>query len=158
MNSKIYQDHILGEQHGTTSAEELHMLRRIIKVDSEKYTEEERMNFHRIGLHLRMRRYLEQPIKKIILTGEFLGELLNIYKVKKIKFAELINYESSNLHAILKGRRRMSNKIAIKVGAIFSIDPQLWMFIEAKNELAKFRANNDIPTSLYTIDKLRETR
>lgn len=153
-----YFDHILGEQNSTSNSDEIKILKRIIKAHSEDYTENEKMNFQRIGLHLRMKRYLTDPIKKIYPVGEFLKELLEIYKVKKIKFAELIDYENTNLHAVLKGRRRLNNKLATKIGLIFSIDPQLWMYIDAKNELAKYQKDNKFPKKKYSLDKLKYAR
>ena len=158
MTSHKHFDHILGEQNSTTDAKELKMLKSIIKAHSEEYSDEEKMNFQRIGLHLRMKRYLSEPIKQIIPAGQFLKELLEIYKVKKIKFAELIEYENSNLHAVLKGRRKLNNKLATKIGTMFSIDPQIWMFIDAKNELAKFQNDKSFPKSKYSLDKLKYAR
>jgi plasmid maintenance system antidote protein VapI len=153
-----YFDHIIGEQNHKSSLEDIKMLKRIIKAHSEDYTEDEKMNFQRIGLHLTMKRYLAEPIKQIKPVGEFLNELLEIYKVKKTKFAELIDYENTNLHAVLKGRRRLNNKLATKIGSIFSIDPQLWMYIDAKNELAKYQKENVISKSKYTLAKLKYAR
>ena len=153
-----YFDQILGEQNSMSNPEEIKMLKRIIKADSEDYSEEEKMNFKRIGLHLRMKRYLAEPIKNIKPVGEFLNELLEIYKVKKVKFAEIIDYENTNLHAVLKGRRRLNNKLASKIGSIFSIDPQLWMYIDAKNELAKYQKENKLLKSKYSLEKLKYAR
>lgn len=151
-------DHLIGEQNHKSSPEEIKLLKRIIKAHSEDYSEDERMNFQRIGLHLRMKRYLSEPIKQIKPVGEFLNELLEIYKVKKTKFAELIDYESTNLHAVLRGRRRLNNKLATKIGSIFSIDPQLWMYIDAKNELATYQKENKISKVKYCIKQLKYAR
>lgn len=151
-------DQIIGEQNHNSSPEEIELVKRIIKAHSEGYPDEERMNFQRIGLHLSMQRYLSEPIKEVKPIGEFLNELLNIYKVKKTKFADLIDYESTNLHAVLKGRRRLNNKLAIKIGTIFSIDPQLWMFIDAKNELADFQKRNKISKAKYNLKQLKYAR
>ena len=158
MTSHEHFDHILGEQNSTTDAKDIKMLKRIIKAHSEDYSEDEKMNFQRIGLHLRMKSYLSEPIKQIIPAGQFLKELLEIYKVKKTKFTELIDYENSNLHAVLQGRRRLNNKLATKIGTMFSIDPQIWMFVDAKNELAKFQKDKNFSKSKYTIDKLKYAR
>ena len=153
-----YFDHIIGEQSCKSSPTDIKMLKRIIKAHSEDYSEEEKMNIQRIGIHLSMKRYLSEPIKQIKPVGEFLNELLDIYKVKKTKFAELIDYENTNLHAILRGRRRLNNKLATKIGSIFLIDPQLWMYIDAKNELAKFHKENKFQKSKYTLEKLKYAR
>lgn len=157
-NKVIYFDHILGEQSASSNPEEIKMLKRVITAHSEEYSEDDKMNFQRVGLHLRMKRYLIEPIVEVKPVGEFLNELLRIYKVKKIKFADLIDYENTNLHAVLKGRRRINNKLAIKIGLIFSIDPQLWMFIDAKNELAKYEKENTIKGMKYNLKNLKLAR
>jgi len=86
------------------------------------------------------------------------NELSRLIKVKKIKFAELIDYENTNLHAVLKGRRRLNNKLATKIGSIFSIDPQLWMFIDTKNELTKYQMEHKTSKKKYSLDKLKYAR
>lgn len=153
-----YFDQFLGEQDAVTDHDDVVMLKRIIEAHSKGYSDEETMNFKRIGLHLRMKRYFSEPISTIKPVGEFLDELLSIYKVKKTKFAELIDYESSNLHAVLKGRRRLNNKLAMKIGLIFSIDPQLWMYIDAKNELAKYQLEHKLSSRIYSLEKLKQAR
>lgn len=153
-----YFDQRLGDQKSSSNPEDIKMLKRIIEAHSQDYSEDEKMNFQRIGLHLEMKRYLEEPVNKIKPVGEFLDELLEIYKVKKIKFAKLIDYENTNLHAVLKGRRRLNNKLAAKIGSIFSIEPQLWMYIDAKNELAKFQKENSISKKKYNLNKLKHAR
>jgi len=61
-----YFDHLIGEQdHKKSSPEDIMMLKRIIKAHSEDYSEDEKMNFQRIGLHLSMKRYLAEPINHI---------------------------------------------------------------------------------------------
>ncbi len=153
-----YFDQLIGEQKHQSNPEDIKMLKRIIKAHSEDYSQDEKMNFKRIGLHLRMQSYLAEPIKEIQPVGEFLNELLEIYKVKKTKFAALIDYENTNLHAVLRGRRRLNNKLASKIGSIFSIDPQLWMYIDAKNELAKYQKDNIISKSKYNLQRLKSAR
>jgi len=158
MKNVKYFDHRIGDENSVMDDKELKMLKRIIKSHAEEYSDEERMNFQRVGVHLKMKDYLANPIKEIIPIGEFLNELLSIYKLKKIKFAELIEYENTNLHAVLKGRRKLNNKLATKIGLIFSIEPELWMFIEAKNELAKYKKENKGLSRKYSIKKLKYAR
>ena len=44
------------------------------------------------------------------------------------------------------------NDLADKIGSIFSIDPQIWMYIDAKNELSKFQKENKISSKKYSLD------
>lgn len=153
-----YFDHRIGNDESEIKKDELKMLQRIIKSHSEGYSDEERMNFQRVGVHLKMKEYLSNPILEIIPVGEFLNQLLGIYKLKKTKFAEVIDYENTNLHAVLKGRRKLNNKLATKIGLMFSIEPELWMFIEAKNELMRYKKENKGLSKRYSMKKLRHAR
>ena len=137
MTSK-YFDHILGKQKDDTSEQDQKLTKNILDAYIKELPKEELKENQRIGIKLRMKSYLNSDTKETIEAGEFLNNLFAIYNIKKSKFAEFIGIENGNLHALLKGRRKFNSKIATIVGETFSIDPQLWMFIEAKNELLKF--------------------
>ena len=106
MKSEKYFDHILGDQDSKVNKDELKMFKRIINAHVQDYSEAERMNFQRIGVHLRMKEYVSSPIKKIITTGAFLNELLTIYKIKKVKFAEVIDYEKHKSSRCIKRTKK----------------------------------------------------
>jgi len=135
-----YFDHILGKQKDDTSEQEKKLTKNILDAYIKELPQEELKENQRIGIKLRMKSYLNSDAKETIEAGEFLNSLFTIYNIKKSKFAEFIGIENGNLHALLKGRRKFNSKIATIVGETFSIDPQLWMYIEAKNELLKFNS------------------
>lgn len=145
----------IGNNSNERNEYELKMLKRIISAHSEDQTKEEKIKLNLISVKLRMNQYLKEDNKsELIPAGFFLNEILNSLKIKKSKFADYIDIESSNLHAILKGRRKINNKIAAQIATIFNINEELWMFIEAKNELINYRKSTKDSSKNYSIEEL----
>jgi len=131
----------------------LKIYQRIIKSHSEEQSTEEKRSIKHINLRLEMEDYVESTKSQITVAGEFLERLLKIYDVKKSQFAEFIDLERTNFYALLKGRRKFNNAIATKFGEIFNIDPELWLFIEAKNEMKEYQCEPHTHTKEYTLAK-----
>lgn len=151
-------DHILGKQVETVNTNDKKLTKEILdKYIKDQPVEELREN-QRIGVKLEMKTYLKSNGKSTIRTGEFLNKLFEIYNIKKSKFAEMIGYENANLHALLKGRRKFNSKLASIIGEIFKIEPETWLYIEAKNELKHFGKNNRIKLKKFTLKEVSHDR
>lgn len=137
-----YFDHQLGTQKDETTLQEKKLTKNILDAYIKELPKEQLKENQRIGIKLQMKSYLNDNSKDTIEAGEFLNRLIGVYNIKKTKFAEFIGIENGNLHAILKGRRKFNSKISTLVGESFNINPELWMFIEAKNELKKYNSTN----------------
>ena len=137
-----YFDQILGSQKDDTTNQAKKLTKNILDAYIKELPKEEIQENQRIGIKLQMQSYLKETKNETIEAGEFLNKLLSIYNIKKSKFAEYIGIENGNLHALLKGRRKFNSKIASLVGESFKINPEIWLFIEAKNELKKFNTTN----------------
>lgn len=148
---------IIGQNSNKVNLKETEMTMRIIDAYSKDLTQEETIKIQLSGLKLRMANYLNNNTNSTIVnTGEFLNQLLKIYKIKKNKFAKHIEIEEPNLHALIKGRRKINNKIAKKLEMIFKIDAQIWMFIETKNEVKKFDKLNSLSNKSFSINELTQ--
>lgn len=158
MKKKIGFDHIIGQNNFKMSPEDLKIYQRIIKAHSEEQSSEDKQMVQHISLRLEMEDYLKSKTSKIIPAGLFLERLLKIYSVKKSEFAKFIEIERTNFYALLKGRRKFNNEIASKVGETFKIDPQLWMFIEAKNEMKEYKFESQTNPKKYTLENLINER
>lgn len=135
-----YFDHILGKQKENVTSEDKKLTKNILDAYIKEIPKEQLAENQRIGIKLQMKTYLQSDSKDTVNTGEFLNKLLAVYNIKKTKFAEFLEIENANLHALLRGSRKFNSKIATVVGGIFKIEPELWMYIEAKNELKKFNS------------------
>jgi plasmid maintenance system antidote protein VapI len=134
-----YFDHLLGKQKDDTSSQDRKLTKNILDAYLKELPKEELAENQRIGVKLEMKSYLENDDSSTMVAGEFLSKLLTIYNIKKTKFADILGIENANLHALLKGRRKFNSKIASVVGEIFKINPEMWLYIQAKNDLKKFR-------------------
>ncbi len=146
---------LIGIQSNETDMSETEIMKRIISAHSESQSEEDVIENKMVGLKFSLNNYLNQTIDhKMIEAGEFLNDILKIYKIKKNKFAKYIGLSEPNLHALLKGRRKINNDIAKKLELTFGIDAQAWLFIETKNGIKKFNSLNKISNKEYSIKEL----
>lgn len=157
MNDK-YFDQVLGNQIDETSLEDKKITKHILDAFIKEQPKEDIEENQRIGIILEMTSYLEDNSNNIIGTGEFLNKLLKVYNINKSKFAEYIGYENANLHALLKGRRKFNSKLATIIGRIFNIKPEFWLFIEAKNDLKKYKPNSKFKTNDISLAQLSHNK
>jgi len=153
-----YFDHILGKQKDDTTSEEKKLTKNILDAYIKEMPKEQLAENQRIGVKLQMKNYLQSDSKETVLAGEFLNRLLAIYDIKKTKFAEYLEIENANLHALLRGRRKFNSKTATIVGEMFKINPELWMYIEAKNELKKFNSTTKERLKKVSVFELSHDR
>ena len=158
MKKNIGFDHLIGDENSQLSKEDLKIYQRIVKAHSEEQTIEDKRSIKHISLRLEMEDYLDSNTSEIKMAGTFLERLLKIYNVKKSQFAEYIDIERTNFYALLKGRRKFNNIIATKVGETFNIDPELWMFIEAKNEMKEYKCEVHEANTEYNLANLLNER
>lgn len=146
---------LIGIQSNKVDKAEAEIIKRIIEAHSKSQSRNEIIEHKMIGLRFGLNSYLNEPIDgKIIEAGEFLNEILKIYSVKKNRFAKYIGLSEPNLHALLKGRRKINNEIAKKLELIFDIDAQAWLYIETKNAIKKFNLSSKISDKDYSIKEL----
>jgi addiction module HigA family antidote len=101
-----------------------------------------------------MESYLNSDIETLIPAGGFIEKYLKVINIKKKDFANYIDYDDSNLSALIRGRRKVNSDMAIKLGKIFSINPAIWLHIESKNELVKEARNKDKSYGKYSLEDL----
>lgn len=149
--SNKYFDQILGQQTDSTSSQEQKLTKNILDAYIRELPKEDIAENQRLGVKLQMKSYLNGDSNETIGSGEFLNKLIGIYNIKKSKFAEYLGIENANLHALLKGRRKFNSKLATAVGETFNIKPEIWMFIEAKNELKNFKSTTKLEKKKFDL-------
>lgn len=153
-----YFDQLIGTQKDQTTDQDRQLTKNILDAYIKGLPKEDLAENQRIGVKLEMKSYLNSDTKETIIAGEFLNKLIAIFNIKKTKFAEFLGVENANLHALIKGRRKFNSKIATIVGEAFNINPELWMFIEAKNELKKFKLNSNSKRKKLDLYELSHDR
>ncbi len=146
---------LIGIQSNKMDKSETEIIKRIIESHSKSQSNEDLIENKMIGLKFSLNKYLNDKMdSKIVEAGKFLNDILRIYNIKKNKFAKYIGLSEPNLHALIKGRRKINNQIAKKLELIFEIDAQAWLYIETKNEIKKFNSSNKISDNDYSIHEL----
>lgn len=146
---------LIGIQSNKVDKSESEIVKRIIDARSQSQSEDEIIENQMIGIRFSINKYLKDSLtSEVIEAGEFLNDILTIYKIKKNRFAQYIGLSEPNLHALLRGRRKINNEIAKKLELIFKIDAQAWLFMETKNEIKKFSSKNEITSKEYSIKGL----
>jgi len=146
---------LIGIQSNKINKSETEIIKRIIEAHSKSQSKVEIIENKMIGVKFSLNNYLNETIdSKIVEAGDFLNDILAIYSIKKNRFAKYIGLSEPNLHALLKGRRKINNEIAKKLELIFNIDAQAWLYIETKNAIKRFNLSNDISDNEYSIGEL----
>lgn len=146
---------LIGIQSNKIDKHETEIIKRIIDAHSKSQSEDEIIENQMIGIKFSINKYLNDSLTTdLVEAGEFLNDILRVYKIKKNRFAKYIGLSEPNLHALLKGRRKINNEIARKLELIFNIRAQAWMYMETKNEIKKFNSTNKIPEKKYSIKEL----
>ena len=146
---------LIGIQSNKIDKSETEIIKRIIDARSQSQSEEDVIENQMIGIKFSINKYLNDSLNsQVVEAGEFLNDILKIYKIKKNRFAKYIGLSEPNLHALLKGRRKINNEIAKKIEQIFDIDAQAWLYMETKNDIKKFNSKNKVKGKEYSLKEL----
>ena len=126
-----------GEASVDTQNQDFQDLKAMIKTLSSQQVEAQKMENEFLSIRFQMESYLFNEESRMVLAGEFIEKFLKVIDVKKKDFAAYVEYDESNLSALLKGRRKINSDLAIKFGRIFNVNPVTWLNIESKNELIR---------------------
>jgi plasmid maintenance system antidote protein VapI len=137
------------------SAEEFLILRQKISEDSRRQTRKQKIETIILATKLRMVAYLEQYTPETIISaGAFLKALLDELNIPGKRFASYIGLQPSNLSALLSGKRKMKSPLALTMEEIFDIDAEIWLKIEARNEIHAVRGEVREEAGKYRLGDL----
>ncbi len=144
----------LGETKIDTSQPDFLELKTMIQAQSSLQNATLKINNEFLSIRFQMESYIQAETDNLILAGDFIEKFLKIIKVKKKDFATYLDYEETNLSALLRGRRKVNADLAIKLGSIFNVNPAIWLHIESKNELLRTVNHWDANNKRYTLQAL----
>ena len=148
---------IIGSQNNTfnSSSEDFFKVREIIMKASKSQTPQQKLENNLFSLKLDLEDYLnDKNPEKVLLVGTFLKELMSIYKIKHRTFASYIGLSESNLSAIIAGRRKINNDLALKLGHIFKTEADIWINIQNKNDLLMIKREDNSKYTKYKLEDL----
>lgn len=138
----------------TNSEDFLFLKEQIINASDQQSKKQIAIN-NLLSLKYQMEDYFRsQHPSETISVGSFLRKFIDILGLKQKLFAEYIGIEDSNLSALLKSKRKLNLDLSIKLSKIFNIPPTLWLSIQNKNELLKFKKKSDAQYEKYNLDDL----
>ncbi len=140
-----------------TTSEEFKILQQVIIAESKKRTPAQRKRIELVSLRLQMETYLKKSNPKEILTlGYFLKKMVEVLGIKHKQLAQYIDYQESNLSAVLNDNRKINTDLALKFGEIFNMNPALYLHIQSKNEVLKMQQENKEAYRKYRLEDLLE--
>jgi len=155
-NTSLNEDGINGLGIGKVDVDskEFKELQRMIADQSGKQSKKKVLDNKLMSLRFQMENYLNEQNPKLLEVGWFLKEFLKELNIKNKVFAEYIEFQESNLSALIRGNRKINPDLALKLGKIFRVDPSLWIHIQSKNELLRIQEENKNQYQKYSIDDL----
>lgn len=128
------------------------------KAVQEHYKKREKKDIIRtklISIRLQMKTYVSTSSPSEIKTsGFFLKKFIKSIGIKNKEFANFINIEEPNLSAILNGKRRINTDLALILGLVFNINPNIWLQIQIKNDLILIQKQAPKDSKRYSIENL----
>ena len=146
----------LGKGIVNVNSEEYKFLKQAIIDLDDNLPSSERIKYNLIAIQFQMKKYvsLENPII-IKEAGEFLKLHLKTIGIKNKEFAKFIDLEESNLSAIMKGKRKINIDVAMRLGELFNMNPNLWLLIQSQNEILKMNQDKKVVYGKkYRLDEL----
>lgn len=119
-------------------ADKLSRIEALIKQESEKQSEERVLRNNMLAVQYEIEDYLESEnisVDKTLEIGHFVKLYLEEMNLTKTKFAKIVGLQPSNLHKYLTGARKLNADLALKFSYFFNTSPEMWIMIQAKNEI-----------------------
>jgi addiction module HigA family antidote len=67
--------------------------------------------------------------------GEYLLKELKARKWSQAKFAELLGITKAEVNDLIKGRRNITPRLALRIGAAFGASPDLWIHLQNRYDV-----------------------
>lgn len=111
-------------------------LRDFIISESEKQSPERKLRNELLSIRYQIEEYINKDqVEKEMKIIDFVKLYLESLDITQKKLANVFEMNQSNLHKYLKGERRMNPDLACKLSSFSHTKPELWYFVQAKNEL-----------------------
>lgn len=121
------------------TAEELAVVSAHAKKLYAQQTPEERLENELLSIRYAMEffidEHLAEPKQQPLQIDSILKRYLKALNLSFKKFAQSIDTTDGNLKKYLSGERKFNTDLALKFGAFFHVEPELWLKVQMKNEL-----------------------
>ncbi len=146
---KISNNHI--SENILWNQEDIDAVKKYIQIESPKQSPERKLRNELLAIKYQMLDYVNNDIvseEKTILY--FVKLYLKTLKINQRELASAFEMKDSNLYKYLKGERKLNTDIVFKLSAFSHTQPELWFYIQTKNELNRLRKEKD---KMYQYEK-----
>lgn len=111
-------------------------LKDFILQESKKQSRERKIRNELLSIKYRIEDYIEnEHIEQEMKILDFVKLYLKTFDMTQKRLAQAFDMQSPNLHKYLKGDRRLNPDMAFKLSSFSRTKPELWYFLQTKNEL-----------------------
>lgn len=115
-------------------------LKAFISAESEKQSPERKLRNEILAVKYQMQDYIEQQeIEREMRILDFVKLYLKILNITQKEFASMFEMKDSNLYKYLTGERKLNSDLALKLSSFSHTQPELWYYIQIKNELLELK-------------------
>lgn len=133
MNTQLEESQIWNE-------DKINKLRKFISTESKKQTPERKLRNELLSIKYQMQDYIEKDkIENEMRILDFVKLYLKLLKITQRDLASVFEMKDTNLYKYLIGERKLNPDIVLKLSSFSHTQPELWYYIQTKNELYELR-------------------
>lgn len=119
-------------------------VRDFILTESKKQSPERKLRNQILSIQYLMQDYVEKErVEKEMRILDFVRLYLKLLKISQKDLASCFEMKDSNLYKYLIGERKLNPDIVLKLSSFSNTQPELWYYIEIKNELDELRKEKE---------------
>lgn len=119
-------------------------VRAYILRESAKQTPERILRNELLAIKYQMQDYInDDKIDKEMRVIDFVKLYLKILNITLKQLADVFEMKDSNLYKYLKGDRKLNPDIVFKLSSFSHTQPELWYYVQTKNELCELYKEKD---------------
>jgi len=119
-------------------------LNKFILSESKKQSPERKLRNELLSIKYQMQDYIEKDhIEREMKILDFVKLYLKLLKITQRELASVFEMKDTNLYKYLKGERKLNPDIVFKLSSFSNTQPELWYYIQTKNELYELRKEKD---------------
>ena len=119
-------------------------LNQFILSESKKQSPERKLRNELLSIKYLMQDYIEKDyIEREMKILDFVKLYLKLLKITQRELASVFEMKDTNLYKYLKGERKLNLDIVFKLSSFSHTQPELWYYIQTKNELYELRKEKE---------------
>jgi len=122
----------------------MNKLKEFILAESKKQSPERKLRNELLSIQYKMQDYIaKEKVEREMKLLDFVKLYLKLLKITQRDLASVFEMKDSNLYKYLIGDRKLNPDIALKLSSFSHTQPELWYYIQTKNELSELRKEKE---------------